>query len=202
MAADVSAICTRGDSAGYRARRRVRLATTRRAWERWQAAAGRWQGWTICPALLAPETADISPVATARPAAAAIVERLQHSLAVGGTALILDLEPILAVNLAAGLNQLGLANGVLVLPRWPYRQAILPVAGLLDCLVRQAAWLTAGDLPNVAFVLDGERSRAVTHRGASDQRADNRYRLTVGDLPNLTALRARGITRVVKLSVA
>ena len=34
----------------------MRLSTTRRAWQSWQAAAGPWQGWSVCPALLAPET--------------------------------------------------------------------------------------------------------------------------------------------------
>ena len=30
--------------------------------------------------------------------------------------------------------------------------------------------------------------------------ADNRYKLTAGDLPNLAALRARGIGRVLKIT--
>src|SRR5439155_762955 len=33
-----------------------------------------------------------------------------------------------------------------------------------------------------------------------DERADNRYRLTVADLPNLSALRGRGIRHVVNIS--
>ena len=88
---------------------------------------------------------------------------------------------------------------MLLLPRWPYQQAILPVDELLQTLVSHATRLSAGDLANVAFVLDAERSRATPHRAARDQRADNRYRLTVADLPNLSALRARGITRIVKV---
>ena len=36
----------------------MRLSRTRRSWQRWQAAAGPWQGWSLCPALLAPEIED------------------------------------------------------------------------------------------------------------------------------------------------
>jgi hypothetical protein len=184
----------------------VRLSLTRRTWRRWQDAAGPWQGWSVCPALLAPETANITPSKSPRPAAdriaASLARSLQDSRAqdTGGTAMILDLEPVLAVCVAARLNQLRLANAVLLLPRWPYQQAILPVDGLLDGLVSQATRLTHGDLMNVAFVLDAERTRAVPHRAKHDQRADNRYRLTVADLPNLSALRSRGIHKIVKLS--
>jgi hypothetical protein len=120
----------------------------------------------------------------------------------GGTALIIDVEPILGVHVAARLSQLGLAHAVLLLPRWPYRQAVLPVDGLLAGLVSQATRLSAAERMNVAFVLDAERNRAIPHRSTHDARADNRYRLTVGDLPNLALLRARGINRVVKLSAA
>ena len=88
-------------------------------------------------------------------------------------------------------------------PRWPYRQAILPVDGLVHALVGQARRLTREEhLPNVAFVLDAERSRLVARRSASDQRADNRYRLGASDLPNLAALRAHGIREVRKVSTA
>ncbi len=156
----------------------------------------------MCPALLAPEAADITLRTSAPPAADRIAASLASTLEQSGTALILDLEPVLAVHIAARLNQLRLANAVLLLPRWPYRQAILPVDGLLHGLVSQAALLTHGEMQHVAFVLDAERTRAIPHRAGQDERADNRYRLTVGDLPNLTALRARGIRRVVKLSAA
>ncbi len=54
-------------------------------------------------------------------------------------------------------------------------------------------------LPNVAFVLDAERNRSVPNRPVTDRRADNRYRLGQADLPDLAALRARGIRRVLKL---
>jgi hypothetical protein len=156
----------------------------------------------VCPALVAPETVHITPNRSWRPLAENIVASLASNLDHGGTALILDLEPVMGVCVAARLNQLRLANAVLLLPRWPYQQAILPVDSLLHSLVSQATQLLVGDLPNVAFVLDAERTRAVPHRARYDQRADNRYRLTVADLPNLATLRARGIRRVVKLSSA
>ena len=94
-----------------------------------------------------------------------------------------------------------MANAVLLLPRWPYRQAILPVDGLVHALVAEARRLTSAEhLPNVAFVLDAERSRRVPRRPASDAHADNRYRLLPGDLPSLADLRARGIREVRKVS--
>jgi hypothetical protein len=90
-----------------------------------------------------------------------------------------------------------------LLPRWPYLQAILPVDGLVHALVAQTRRLTNDEhLPNVAFVLDAERTRAVARRSASDARADNRYRLLASDLPNLASLRAHGIREVLKLSSA
>ncbi len=190
----------------------MRLSATRRAWARWQAAAGLWRGWSVCPALLAPEAAGILPRNAPRPAAADIAASLASTLqgpglvggaaGRGGTALILDLEPVLGVCVAARLNQLRLANAVLLLPRWPYQRAILPVDSLLHGLLSLSTRLVAENLPNVAFVLDAERTRVVPHRARDDERADNRYRLTVADLPNLAALRARGIRRVLKLSSA
>jgi hypothetical protein len=178
------------------------LNRIRRSWQRWQAAAGAWKGWSVCPALLAPEAAAIPPRAMDRPEADDVVAGLTRTMQAGGTALILDLEPILGISVAARLNQLGLANAVLVLPRWPYQQAILPVDGLLYALTNQARRLRSGNLTNVAFVLDAERTRAVPGRPRQDERVDNRYRLTAADLPNLAAIRTRGISNVVKLSQA
>jgi hypothetical protein len=182
----------------------VRLSTTLRAWLRWQEAAGPWQGWSVCPALLAPEAADVTPRAAARPAAERLAAGLAGALggSNGGTAFILDLEPILGIHVAARLNELRIANAVLLLPRWPYEQAVLPVDGLLSGLLGEAPRLQPGNLPNVAFVLDAERRRAIPGRANNDARADNRYRLMVGDLPNLKALRAHGIGKVVKLIAA
>ena len=179
------------------------LSGARRAWGRWLACAGVWQGWSICPALLAPEVDEIIPRQARRPAARALAASLAGSLDRGGVLVLIDLEPILGVHVAALLNQWHVANGVLLLPRWPYRHAILPVDGLVHALVGQTRRLTTdAHLPNVAFVLDAERSRAVPHRSASGGRADNRYRLLAGDLPNLAALRARGIREVRKVSAA
>jgi hypothetical protein len=180
----------------------MRLATARRVWQRWQAAAGPWIGWSVCPALVTPEALDIRISASPRPVADEIAARLASSLGQRGTAVILDLDPILGIHVAARLNQLRLANAVLLLPRWPYRQAVLPVDGLLDGLVTQATRLQHGELTHVAFVLDAERNRALVRRSRHDERADNRYRLAVADLPNLAFLSARDIHRIVKLSAA
>jgi hypothetical protein len=181
----------------------VHVSTARRAWDRWQACAGPWQGWSVCPALLAPGVDEVIPRVVRRPSARALAASLASSLQPGGVLVIIDLEPILGVHVAALLNQWRVANGVLLLPRWPYRQAILPVDGLLHALVGQTRRLIGAErLPNVAFVLDAERSRSAPKRAASDARADNRYRLAAADLPNLAALRAHGIREVRKVSRA
>jgi hypothetical protein len=182
----------------------VRLTTTRRAWARWQAAAGPWQGWSVCPALLAPGIEDVVPRPARRSAARQLADSLAPGLEHGGVLLVLDLEPVLGVHIAAALHRRRMAHGVLVLPRWPYVRAILPIDSLVHALVSQARQLApvTEQLPNVAFVLDAQRQRPVPHRSAGDTRADNRYRLSVADLPNLAALRAHGIRQVVKLSTA
>jgi hypothetical protein len=172
----------------------------RRAWERWQAAAGTWKGWSVCPALIAPEGDEVQRRSARRPAAEHIAAALAAELEEGGVLVAIDLEPSLGVHVAARLNQRRLANAVLVLPRWPYRQAILPVEELIDALVSQAARLGgAENLPNVAFVFDAERSRRVPNRATTDPRADNRSRLATADLPDLRTLRQRGIRKVIKL---
>lgn len=179
----------------------MRVSAARRAWDRWQACAGPWQGWSVCPALLAPGLDEVAdPPRVARPAARELATNLAGSLDHGGVLVVLDLEPILGVHIAALLNEWRVANGVVVLPRWPYRHAILPVDGLVHALVEQARRLTpAQQLPNAVFVLDAERTHPVARRPASDERADNRYRLLAADLPNLTALRAHGIREVRKV---
>jgi hypothetical protein len=175
---------------------------TEQAWDRWQAAAGPWKGWSVCPALLAAE-----PVARRRIAykprvrADELASGLRGTLAKGGVLVLLDLEPVIGVHLAARLNEWRLANAVLVLPRWPYQTAVLPVDELVDALVSQARQLTTDEqLPNVVFVLDAERSQPIVRRSQRDPRADNRYRLSVADLPDLASLRKRGIRQVVKLA--
>jgi hypothetical protein len=123
---------------------------------------------------------------------------LVGSLERGGVLVVLDLEPVLGVHIAAKLNEERLANAVLVLPRWPYRQAILPVDALVHALVSSAHQLSQDEcLPNVAFILDADRGRPVPRRPRTDPRADNRYSLSVADLPDLKSLRARGIHTIV-----
>ncbi|MDQ6673625.1 MAG: hypothetical protein M3069_23265 [Chloroflexota bacterium] len=181
----------------------MQLRTARRAWDRWQACAGGWKGWSVCPALLAPGIEEIVPRRVDQPSASRLARHLAGSLQHGGVLVVLELEPILGVHIAALLNQWRVASAVLLLPRWPYRQAILPVDGLAGALVGQARRLThTAHLPNVAFVLDAERTRSIPARSAGDQRADNRYRLVASDLPNLAALRAHGIREVRKVSMA
>ncbi|MGI9146370.1 MAG: hypothetical protein ACR2IK_07475 [Chloroflexota bacterium] len=154
----------------------------------------------MCPTLVAPEIEAVTPRAVRSPAARALAASLAGSLRHGGVLVVLDLEPILGVHIAALLNEWQVANGVLLLPRWPYHQAILPVDGLVHALVGQAGRLTRElVLPNVAFVLDADRTRPVSKRSLNDQRADNRYQLSPADLPNLAALRAHGIREVLKV---
>lgn len=175
----------------------------RRAWSRWQAAAGSWNGWSVCPLLSLPGADEIEPERAERPHAAALVAELAAHLKHGGFFVLLDLEPTLGVQVAARLNGLHLANAVLLLPRWPYPEAILRVERLLYSLLSESRRLAPRQqLPNVAFVVDAERSRPVIRRSTMDRRADNRYRLNLADLPNLATLRARGIRQVVKLSAA
>jgi hypothetical protein len=158
----------------------------------------------VCPALLAPWPAQLARRAPAdvRPDPTDdLVAELDRGLQHGHTLLLLDLEPLLAVRVAARLNQLRVANAVLVVGRWPYAQAVLPVDRLVHCLIAEAARLGVEEqLPNVAFVLDNQRDCALPKRPAADPRADNRYRLAAGDLPDLKALRARTIERVLKLT--
>ena len=175
----------------------------RRAWSRWQAAAGPWKGWNVCPLLCAPGAEDIEPQRAECPRAAALAGELAPTLQEGGVLVLLELEVSLGVQVAARLNRLRLANAVLLLPLWPYAEAILPVERLLYSLLSESRRLAPEQrLPNVAFVVDAERGRPVFRRSAMDRRADNRYRLSPADLPNLAAMRARGIRHVVKISAA
>ena len=132
--------------------------------------------------------------------AESVAGRLAESLCKGGTALELDLEPSLGVQVAARLYQAQLAYAVLVLPTWPYAEAILPTAELLTALVVESLRLNSASrqIRNVAFVLDARRQQPV-ERPADDRRVDNRYQLTVADMPNLAELRRAGIGRVVKV---
>jgi hypothetical protein len=138
---------------------------------------------------------ELSPAAAKRLAVA-----LARDLDAAGTAVVLDLEPVLGIHVASQLHRQRLAHVVLVLPRWPYAEAILPVGRLIASLVHQSRHLEAAeDLPNVVFVLDAERNQTAPHRPSSDPRTDNRYRLSAADLPDLAVLRRAGIHRVLKL---
>lgn len=170
-----------------------------RAWERWQAAAGPWRGWVACHVLAAPDIDGVTPTdVRVSPVVDALVEKVASSLK-GGTAVVLDLQPVLGVLIAARLNAKHNAHAVLVLPRWAYCDAVLPVDTLLWTLITTASSLNPHvESTNVVFVLDAERSKPVARRN-SDCRADNRYTLSLADLPNLANLRVRGIQRVVKI---
>jgi len=116
------------------------------------------------------------------------------------TAVVIDLDPVVGAHLAADLSARGLADVVLVLPRWPHADAVLPTEELTRALVDESKRLgPCKPARHVVFVLDGERTRSI-RRTAGDPRVDNRYDLAVGDLPNLRQLRAAGIQRVVKLT--
>ena len=171
----------------------------RRAWQRWQAAAGTWRAWATCPLLAAPDSGVSSTSAPRAPRAAGITRALHTQLAASPpSAVVLDLPACLGVQIAAGLSRRSMAHVVLVLPRWPYAHAILPAQPLLASLVTQARGLAArtAELRHVVFVLDLERQQSI-ERPAHDTRADNRYPLGVADLPNYRALQQRGIQRVV-----
>jgi hypothetical protein len=133
--------------------------------------------------------------------ALSLADHLTQPARPGGTAFLLDLQPSLAVQVAAELNGRGLAHVVLVLQRWPHAEAVLPVDDLITTLVRASRRLLAAPASaNVAFVLDAERSQPIHRRAASDRRIDNRYQVGPGELPDLGTLRRAGIQRVVKLA--
>jgi len=114
---------------------------------------------------------------------------------------VLDLQPTLGVQVAARLADA--AHPVLVLPRWPYAEAILPTDELLAILIAEASALPSSRrLPNALFVLDSERSRAIPFREPGDHRADNRFPPASFELPDLATLRARDIRRIHHFSHA
>lgn len=186
------------------------------AWARWQAAAGAWRGWAICPALTMPTDAaptDVAPTDVARTESGwsdvdvemvelvELVEALASTTLAGApTALAIDLDPVLGVHLAAALNQRALASVVLLLPRWPHADAVLPSGKLIWALVDASRHVRrCPSAQHVVFVLDGERSKSIV-RPTIDSRIDNRYDLAVSDLPTLRQLRCAGVERIVKLS--
>jgi hypothetical protein len=169
------------------------------AWKRWQAAAGPWRGWAVCPALTMPVGVVDDLSGTACHSTVDIAE-LAQSLRLGEAAVVLDLEPVLGVRLAAELSRQQLAHVVLALPRWPHADAVLATDRLASTLVATAARLSAGgDRSNVVFVLDGERQTSL-RRPLKDRRVDNRYALSLADLPNIATLRGAGIRRLLKVT--
>jgi hypothetical protein len=178
----------------------MNLATARRAWQRWQDAAGPWQGWSVCPTLLSPELQTLDPPPRRRsPNTRRLALRLGPVLESGNTLCLIDLAPESGVQIAAQLASV--AYPVLLLPRWPYARAVLPVDGLLATLLAESRRLprTFERRSNVVFVVDGERARALPGRRAGDPRADNRHSLSAFDLPDLRTLRQRGIQRIVRV---
>jgi hypothetical protein len=180
----------------------VKLAAGRRAWRRWLAAAGPWQDWSVCPALLSPEVESLAlPRARRDLTAARLAQAMQPLLEPGGVLCVLDLEPTRGVQVAALLSQS--AHPVLLLPRWPYAAALLSCQDLLATLLALAPAMPRTDhLANVVFVLDAERGTPIPNRSRADRRADNRHTLSPFDLPDLKTLRARGITRVHRITNA
>ncbi|HEV7664776.1 MAG TPA: hypothetical protein VGQ62_14670 [Chloroflexota bacterium] len=181
------------------------MSVAHRAWRRWQDAAGPWQGWGVCPALVAPGSEAITPQRPRGDIAAranALATDLAATLASSGATLVLaDLAPSLGVSLAAQLYGRGLAHPLLVLPRWPYADAVLPLGELLYTLVELAPRAGASlHASHVCLVIDAERERAVPNRSKRAASADNRYRLVPYDLPDLAALRARDVQRIVRLA--
>jgi hypothetical protein len=175
-----------------------------RVWERWQAAAGPWRGWAVCPLLCAPQLEPTPAHSRRKPGLArAVYAEVRAAFADGGgTAAVLDLDPLIGVELGARLNGERIAHPVLVLPRWPYADAILPFDELLDGLTAGARLLSRPvvRLPNVVFVLDAQRETPLPGRSPIDRRADNRFELSSADLPTLADLRLGGIRRVVRVA--
>jgi hypothetical protein len=167
------------------------MISARQAWWRWQQAAGPWQGWSICPALLSP-----APLDAATPASGAkqLASALAHELRDQPTLVALHLDPVTGVQIAARLANI--AHPVLLIPRWPYPRAVLPTHHLVHALIENARRLPRDDTrrAHVVFILDTQHGR--WHRTV----VDNRYRLSPGDLPDLRTLRERGIQRVLKIA--
>jgi hypothetical protein len=177
--------------------------TPREAWQRWQAAAGPWQGWTVCPVLsgaFPPADAPVPPGREYLALPADVVKTLRAT----PTLVLLDLDVCLSIQLAAELFRQHAAHPVLLIARWPYAQAVLPTEPMLQTMLAEAARLpnARSRLPSVAFALDNRRTTPLSRRPTNDPRADNRYRVSVADLPTLKTLRARGIQHVLKLSQA
>ena len=174
------------------------------AWRRWQAAAGPWRGYAVCPSLMcfSPEETHLGTSSTGPSPRVGELGDVENLFAPGPTALVVDLDPRMGVRWAADISRQRLAHVVLVLPRWPHVDAVLPCGELVTVLAATSRWLHDVSAPSVVFVLDGERRKTIAPRSKRDEKVDNRYDITAGDLPNLRTLRAAGIQRIVKLTRA
>lgn len=182
----------------------MRLSEARGLWECWLAAAGTWQGWSVCPLLLSPNLETVEP----RPPsawklrmAAELTEKIQSDLTGTGTCLLVDLDPAIGISIAGVLCARGVAQPLVLLPRWPYASAILDSAEPLWTL-REAAPVGVAPIPsgNVCIVIDAQRQTGPTRQRTESTRVDNRYQLMPHDFPSLSDLRARDIRRIVRLS--
>jgi hypothetical protein len=130
-----------------------------------------------------------------------LAQQLTPRLLQRPTLVVLDLDVRLGIQIAAELFRRRAAHPVLLIARWPHPDdaAVLPVQPVLEVLLREAATLPRRRtrLDSVAFVLDRERATPLPGRAPDDPRADNRYQIAPSDLPRLSTLRARGITRIL-----
>ena len=174
----------------------------------WLAAAGPWWRWGLYLPLIAPWPPDDFGASFftrdgASEAVGSLAELLSERLRETPTLVVLDLDPILGLRVATSLAEAGLAHPVPFLPRWPYAEAVLPTGELLAAL----AYL-AGRLPDdlhagsVVMALDSGRNLPIPSRPWSDPRTDNRGEIAGDDLPNVAALQAAGITKVIDVRVA
>ncbi len=144
-----------------------------------------------------PIAATVSIPGLARELAEALAPELSGDTA--STCVVLDLDPVSGIHVAALLSHQRLAHILLLVQRWPYVEAVLPTAELTRALVDAATLLNPDPTAkNLVVVRDAGRSAPIA-RHPHDPRADNRYTLSLSDHPRLADLRVRGITRVVRI---
>lgn len=184
----------------------MQLNQARRIWESWLAAAGTWQGWSVCPLLSSPEIDAIEPrppSTTTQRITAELTEKIQSELSDSATCLLVDLDPPIGISMAGALYAGGFARPLVLLPRWPYASAILdarePLWALSQSVPRGVVHIPSG---NVCIVIDAQRQSSVPTDRRNSRRVDNRYQLMPHDFPSLSDLRARGIRRIVRLSAS
>ncbi|GAC1314813.1 MAG: hypothetical protein NVSMB2_04900 [Chloroflexota bacterium] len=181
----------------------MRLSQGQRIWERWLAAAGTWQGWSMCPLLVSPGIEDVEPHAPSHrlhERARHLREEVQLELAESGTCLLLDLDPVVGISIAGALCDEGVARPLLLLPRWPYCSAVLDAPQSLWALTEFAPHPVDHIRANVCIVIDAQRQTGDVAKKNKRGQVDNRYRLSALDFPSLNELRAREIRRILRLS--